>query len=125
MEDKKYLYIDTVKDCDGLLCFLTLSHRMNAISCVNPIKHYNEKIDIKQYVNYIGKDRIKNVNDFIAVDSELVDKCIETMFINGTVMSDKQVVKNTKENRIILGINNFNFGISKQERIFVHNSKNK
>ena len=114
MPEEKYLYIDTVKDCDGLLCFLTLSaHRMNALSCVNPLNHIDGKIEIKNHINYIGKDREKNVNDFIGVELENVLQCIETMFIRGTVMSDRQVIKNTKENRIILGINNPNFGISK------------
>jgi hypothetical protein len=100
---KKYLFIDTKGDCCGLLQFLTLNLNMNAITCTEPDRFYRDSNDLKTYKHPFQSYKPENYN-FIAVDSELVEKCKTVQYVGGTLNREMSVIENTPENRKILGI---------------------
>jgi hypothetical protein len=101
---EKILYIDTQEDCGGLVCFLTLCSKMNWISCTDP-KRFAVEVDSERLIEYKKKNNWeKSKLRFQAVSLENVEKCIETMFIGGTLCRDKDVIKSTDENLKMLGI---------------------
>lgn len=100
---KTYLFIDTKGDSAGLLQFLTLCSAINAIGVTQPERFYRESNNLSDFKNPYGSYKSENYN-FVAVDSELIEKVKTTEFITGTLNKNMYVIKNTKENRKILGI---------------------
>lgn len=104
MDEQKFLFVDTKEDSVEFLQWLTLISTSNAITCTEPLRSLRTINEFEKFKFPLGSYTKRNINDFKPVDSLLVKKCIESAFIGGTLNRNMDVIKNTKENRKILGI---------------------
>lgn len=100
----EFLLIDTKESCAGLICFLTLNSRMNAIACTEPLRFVKQMDFIENVKNPLGSYTKRDLTDFKPIHVDKINQCVEDIFISGTLNTNKSVIKNTPENREILGI---------------------
>lgn len=100
----EFLFVDIKETNNGLICFLTLNHVSNAIACTDPLRFIRGFDFVKTFKNPLGSYTRRNISEFKPIHVDKVKKCIESMFISGTLNRTMDVIKDTQQNREILGI---------------------
>lgn len=103
--EELFLMINSINNGNEFIEFLTFVETINAISCTDPQRFFKTIDEINKFEKPLDSySNKRKITDFKKVSSELINKCVEEVYIGGTLCRYMKVIKNTPENRKFLGI---------------------